>query len=327
MLLIELFNTIQQPAEIDTFQFSALPIPNCPNHRIAKDKEANPILLLSVFDKEVRANLPILRLQNVKVQFDIKCNIQQNESIIEKIFTVVSFVGKEAYLITYFLKLCSTLIEDIGNEPSIEETRKEISHFIELFRLVTEPQIKTVQGLWAELFLISISKNPEYLIKCWHCFPEEKFDFNNGEERLEVKSSSNSLRIHNFSLVQLNPPKDATAIIASIFVSKSSTGKSISKLAKEIADSLSKQHELIEKLRYQIALTLGKSINEALDLCFDFHLAKDSLRYFRTEDIPRISTNNVPPLVIDVHFKSDLTNIEPINLKKFAESSEFFDSI
>jgi len=80
-------------------------------------------------------------------------------------------------------------------------------------------------------------------------------------------------------------------------------------------------------LRYQIALTLGKSINEALDLSFDFHLAKDSLCYFKAENIPKITTNSVPPLVTDVHFKADLTNIESVNPYEIASKTGLFHSL
>ena len=215
----------------------------------------------------------------------------------------------------------------LGNTPTHEEVRKEITRFIELFRLVTEPQTKTIQGLWAELFLITESKDPVALVRCWHCIPEDKFDFNNGEERIEVKSSSSSLRIHNFSLEQLYSPTDTVTIIASVFVKPASTGKSIADLANEIADRLSSRIELIEKIQFQIALTLGKAISDSTKLTFDFQFAKDSLRFYKAEDIPKISVNNVPSLVTDVRFKSDLTDINSIAPNEISGTRGLFASV
>lgn len=326
MKLIELFNTIKQPSENDNFQFSGIPIPEYSNHRIAKDKNDNPTLLLSISNEGARTLIANLKLQNVSVLFDIKCKILQNGNLIEKIFTAVCFIGKDISLKKYFLKLCSALIEDLGNTPTHEEVRKEITRFIELFRLATEPQTKTIQGLWAELFLISECKQPANLVRCWHSIPEEKFDFNNGEERIEVKSSASALRIHNFSLDQLHSPTDTRTIIASVFVRQASIGKSIATLSSEISERLV-DIELTEKLQLQIALTLGKTISDSMKLKFDFEFAKDSLRFYRAEDIPKIEIENIPNFVSDVRFKSDLTDINSINPSDIAGNGGLFVSI
>lgn len=326
MKLIEIFNTIMQPKENDNFQFSAVPIPEFSNHRIAKDKNDNPTLLLSISNEETRTLIANLKLQNASVLFDIKCKIQQNGNLIEKIFTAICFIGNDISLKKYFLKLCSTLVEDLGNTPTHDEVRREITRFIELFRLATEPQIKTIQGLWAELLLIAQSKVPANLVRCWHRIPEEKFDFNNGEERIEVKSSATALRIHNFSLDQIHSPTDTRTVIASVFVRQASTGKSIVTLSNEISERLA-DIELTEKLQLQIALTLGKTITDSMKLKFDFEFAKDSLRFYRAEDIPKIAIANIPNFVSDVRFKSDLTNINSVTPNDIAGNEGLFLSI
>ena len=175
--------------------------------------------------------------------------------------------------------------------------------------------------------MIAESKEPATLLRCWHCIPAEKFDFNNGEERIEVKSSGSGLRIHNFSLDQLHSPTDTRTIIASVFVKQASTGKSISELQSEISDLLAAQIELIEKLQLQVALTLGKSISDSMKMKFDFQLAKGSLKFYRAEDIPGISFDNVPPLVTDVRFKSDLTDINSVTANELSNCGNLFSSI
>lgn len=326
MKLIELFNTIKQPNENDNFQFSAVPIPEYSNHRIAKDKHENPTLLLSISKEGARTLIANLKLQNVLVLFDMKCKIKLSGNLIERTFTAICFIGKDILLKKYFLKLCSTLVEDLGNMPSHDEVRKEITRFIELFRLATEPQTKTIQGLWAELFLIAESKEPANLVRCWHSIPEEKFDFNNGEERIEVKSSSNSLRLHNFSLDQLHSPTDTRTIIASIFVRQASTGKNIATLSSEILARLT-DIELTEKIQLQIALTLGKTISDSMKLRFDYEFAKDSLKFYKAEDVPKIAIESIPNLVSDVRFKSDLTDVISINPDEIAGNSGLFISV
>lgn len=327
MTIIELFNSIDLPTESDNFMFSAISIPEFSNHRIAKDKLGNPSLLLAVDDQNQFVSSPNFKLLNVLVLYDVKCSILQNNFLIYKNFTVISFIGKDNQLKNYFITLCDTLLRGLGNSPLCDAVRNEISRFVELFRLATEPQIKTVQGLWAELFLISESLDPKILVRCWHCIPEEKFDFNNGAEKIEVKSSSNGLRLHNFSIDQLHSSGDSKIIVASLFVNQSSTGTSIANLIDEIKSKLSTNLDLINKLELQIASTLGKSLMESFNLNFDYQLAKDSLRFFRAEDIPKIELEKVPPSVIDVRFKSDLSELNSINPTDFNADGDLFSAL
>lgn len=107
---------------------------------------------------------------------------------------------------------------------------------------------------------------------------------------------------------------------------QASAGKSISELQSEISDRFAAQIELSEKLQLQVALTLGKSISDAMKMKFDFQLAKDSMKFYRAEDIPRISFDNIPPLMTAVRFKSDLTDINSIQPNDIAGNSGLFIS-
>lgn len=326
MSLENLFYIIPLPPQADGYQFSALPIPGLPNHRIAKDKNGNPVLLLSVLNSKPLTLGTDFKLKNVSVLFDVTCKIKQDLKIVSGEFTVISFIGNDSALRVYFLRLCSALIESLGNEPSKELVKKEILLFIELFRLASEVQLKSVQGLWAELFIISESKDPELLLNCWHTIPEEKFDFNNGKDRLEVKSSSTGQRAHHFSLEQLYSPAETSTIIASLFVKVASAGQSIEDLQKAIVARIIGNFDLLEKLKIQIAMALGNSILESSAIKFDFYVAKESLQFYHTDSIPKIDMQTIPTSVTEVKFKSNLTGIPPISNIN-ALTSDFFNSI
>jgi hypothetical protein len=327
MTLLDLFNFITQPNENNNFQFAAIPIPEFPNHRIAKDKYGNPILLITILINSGKLYVANSKFENISILYNVDCKISQNGKTIEEIFTAMCFIGDDILLRNYFIKLCSDLIENLGNRPTFENVRKEINYFTDLLRLAAQPQIKTVQGLWAELFLILESKNPTNLLRSWHALNEEKFDFNNGEERIEVKSSANELRIHNFSIEQLNSPTNTNTLIASVFVKHASNGKNISDLQSAISKRIITEIKLIEKLEYQIALALGKSINMSTKFKFDLFVAKDSLRFYNTDDIPKISINNIPPFVTDIHFRSDLSDTNSIDINIIPNKQLLFNSI
>ena len=67
-------------------------------------------------------------------------------------------------------------------------------------------------------------------IKCllsWHTSPNDKFDFNDGKDKIEVKSTKTVRRVHKFSLEQLHPNINSNLIIASVFVIETGHGKTI----------------------------------------------------------------------------------------------------
>ena len=92
---------------------------------------------------------------------------------------------------------------------------------------MSQPTKKALQGLWAELLVIERSKSPAYLLQSWHVSPNDKFDFNDGIDKIEVKSTRNVRRIHTFSLEQLHPNVNANLLIASVFVIETGHGRTI----------------------------------------------------------------------------------------------------
>lgn len=326
MTLAELFHSIVQPVQSDAYQYAAMPIPNFQSHRIAKDRFSNPVLLLSVADQRERTPIGGLKLQNISVLFDVSCLIKLDNDLSEKEFTAIRFIGKDEALKQYFLKLCSSLVVSLGNAPTQDQVRKEVAHFIELFRLAMEPPVKTAQGLWAELFLIAESKRPERLVQYWHAIPEERFDFNAGLEKVEVKSNSYFERIHSFSASQLNPAKDTQVLVASIFVRQSSTGVSIQDLMDSMAGRV-KDEELLEKLSRIVYATMGNALEQALKLRFDYQIAKDSIAIYRHQDVPKISEEHIPTMLSDVRFTADLSKSDETQLADLSNKGELFSAL
>jgi hypothetical protein len=322
---VEVFESILAPDKSDGFQFSASSISDNTDHRIAKDKLNNPSLLLAINATEVV--IPSVKLKNISIAFNIRCKVKQNGVLHEKLFTVINFTGSDKALKNHFLRLCAIFIDSFKMNSTAEDIRRHINSFIELFRLASIPPLKTVQGLWSELFLISQASMPHKLIQSWHFLPEEKFDFNNGQERIEVKSSVSPSRIHSFAIEQLNPPEDTIAIVASVITSQTSNGLSIDNLRYNIEKKLDGHMDLIGKLRHQIAKCLGNCYDEAIKVRFDVHLAKSSIRFYETKNIPKISSDSLSPLVTDVHFKSDLSMCESLNTQTFKDVRSFFSEL
>lgn len=160
------------------------------------------------------------------------------------------------------------------------------------------------------------------LLNYWHNLPMEKFDFNSGAEKIEVKSNSNFERIHTFSSEQLNPPAETQVLIASIFIRQHSSGQSIQQLVDSITAKVQSDIDLIEKLNSIVFRTLGSSLEQSIKIKFDYNIAKDSLRFYRQQDIVKIEEIHIPNEVTEVRYKSDLTEVNPVHLDELNSKRE-----
>lgn len=314
MNLIDLYDTLSLP-EKNSKIFNAIPIPEYPNFRVAIDFEGNAVLLLTVSKRIKDLSLKNFRLKYLQLEQNLECRIYENDSVKLQTFTVLTFRCSDRNLQEYFLRISETLVKTIGQNPSQQQVIDSLKKFVEVFKTLTDSPTNTVNGLWAELFLIENSSNPKTLINYWHNLPDEKFDFNAGSERIEVKSSSNFERKHIFSAEQLNPPSDTQVLIASIFLKQHNSGENIQYLIDSISQKVNFDFDTSDKLNTIVFRTLGNSIEHSIGIKFDYEIAKRSLQFYRHQDVDRIEEIYIPNNVSEVKYKSDLTNIKSVNPK------------
>lgn len=258
-------------------------------------------------------NLKNFRLKYLQLQQNIECKISENGTSRLEFFTLITFLSSERKLQEYFLRIAEVLVKTLSEKATQQQVIESLNKFVEIFRALSDAPKNTVQGLWSELFLIDTSKKPETLLNYWHNIPEEKFDFNAGREKIEVKSNSNYERIHYFTSEQLNPPKDNQVIVASLFTKPNSSGLSIQQLMNSILQKIPNDFDLANKLSVLVCQTLGSSLEQSIGIKYDHHVASDSLRFYFHHDISKIEQVNIPNAVSAVKYKSDLTELTPIN--------------
>jgi len=326
MNLIELYDTLSLP-ENDNKVFNAIPIPEYQNFRIAIDFEGNAVLLLSVSKRIKDLSLKNFRLKYLQLEQNLECRIYENDSFILQTFTVVTFRCSDRNLQEYFLRISETLVSTIGQKPTQQQVINSLKKFVEVFKTLTDSPTNTINGLWAELFLIENSSNPKSVINYWHNLPEEKFDFNAGLERIEVKSSSNFERKHIFSAEQLNPPSDTQVLIASIFLKQHNSGMNIQQLLESISKKVNYDFETADKLNSIVFRTLGSSLEHSIGIKFDYAIALQSLQFYRHKDIHKIEEIHIGNNVSEVKYKSDLTNISPVEVGKLKDKKILFSAL
>lgn len=322
MSLLEIFLELDIPTTENGNVFNATSLTDFPFAKIAISHDGYPVILISSVPDGTHLLQKNIRLTYIELSHNVECSVSESSSSKLLRFSVIVFMSTERLLQSYFLEIAEILLTKLTARTTQKELLTAFNSFVEVFRALSQPPSKTVQGLWSELFVIENSLDPIVLINYWHRIPEEKFDFNADIEKIEVKSSTSMNRIHIFSSDQLSPPDDKEVLIASVFTKQSSTGISIYGLIERLSNKNIKK-ELLDKLMTIVSRTLGNSLEQSLKIKYDYEIAKLSLRYYSHRVIFKIERINIPERVSEVKYKSDLTEIQAINPNHLNSNSLF----
>jgi Putative PD-(D/E)XK family member, (DUF4420) len=297
----------------DGFVIASLPAVK--NHKIGVSAEELPMFFIKC-DEANATKLLDYNLEFIAIQFNRECRLISNGNQSAKgFYTVISLKTDSIDLQEYFLEIVFLIVKNLPPLPTLKELKFEVEKLINLFSQFSKPPQKTIQGLWAELLVIEQAKQPDYLIKAWHNETTDKFDFNDGIDKIEVKSTMKSKRVHSFSIEQLNPNKNSNLLIASVFTTETGTGTSIFDLLELIGKKI-KDKNLFFRLNEITAKTLGKEFEKTFDVFFDYQLAADSLEFYESNLIPKIDIATIPKQLSNIRFDSDLSEIEPLKQLK-----------
>lgn len=282
-------------------------------HKIGVSYDGYPLFFVKC-DNQVKSI--DLNLELISVVFSQECSINEKENKSNDVFTIVLLKTLNRDLQQYFTDVFSIILQQIEPIPTEKELYREVRKVIELFSTITKPPLKSIQGLWAELLVIEKSINPEYLINAWHVSPTDKYDFNDSKDKLEVKSTTKSKRIHRFSIEQLNNNSGSDLLIASTFVIETGIGKSVLNLRDIIVSKIGDM-KIQLRLNEMIYKTIGNEYEKLGDIFFDYQQASDSLSFYKVTDIPCIKINTIPSQVSNVTFDCDLTSVPTVLEKEY----------
>lgn len=291
------------------YQVASLPF--IENHRLGLSETGYPTFFINTPEGEKNIFFDV-NLEIISVKYDVHCQLTAGSTITEGCYSIISLNSESRDLQEYFVEVAYLILKKLPPFPKASVVRIEIEKIIDLFSQLSMPPTKSIQGLWAELLVIDCSDNVDYLVNSWHSSEKDLFDFNDGQDKIEVKSTSGNKRIHHFSIGQLNPNLSSELLIASVYAIRTGIGKNIFDLVADIYKKLTDK-ELIYKVNQIISLSLGESFERAFEVRFDYKLAEDSLLYYRGSEIPGINSNCIPTQVSNVHFDCDLSHIKPVS--------------
>lgn len=313
--VFKIFQELKNESPRNGDSFAIVPLPSIKNHKLGISQNGQPMFFIKCGEPSKVKSLDT-NLEFISVQFNRECQlINKKGEIEEDTYTIILLKSDSDYLQEYFLKIVFILIKNISEKPSLKDLKIEIEKLINLFTKFSKPALKTIQGFWAELLIIEQSKNPDYLIQSWHNSTSDKYDFNDGNDKIEVKSTTKNRRIHNFSLEQLTPNTKSKLIVSSIFTIEVGTGTSVFNLVENIESKI-KDKNLAFRINEMVVSTLGKDFEKSFEIFFDYQFAADSIQHYNSVDIPTISNNNIPSNIMNVRFDCDLTDVKTASKTK-----------
>jgi hypothetical protein len=201
-----------------------------------------------------------------------------------------------------------------------------VERLIEVFQALGAPSRESIQGLWAELLLLSRAPDIELSTQAWQPSTRSLVDFVHGKLGLEVKSTSSQVRQHRFALAQLQPTDGAQRYVASLLLTPVGRGASIGDLWDLIEERLAHRGALRDRLAGRIAQILGEDWQRAHSQHFDVDSAVRSLLIFDVRAVPRVG-EEADPAITDIEFTVDLSGAPSIPLSELVERGPLFDAL
>ena len=306
--------------------YAVMSIRGYESYFVGKDREGHACLLVSTSDQAGRLASPI-RLENLEVQFELRCHLKRNkEAERTGIFTVIRCRSLDKETVRYFLSVCDTILGMVGDKPKQAEVSSAVHRLAAIFQKMQRPPARPVNGLFGELYLIWRSASPPKAMTAWRVDETARFDFADGNIRMDVKAAAGRLRFHTFSYEQCNPPPGTIAVVASLFAERSPGGITLRSLIGRIETSIAAYPDLVLKLHNVVTATLGVSLAEALPMAFDTKLAESSFRLFDLREVPGIR-GPLPAGVSDVHFRSDLSALQAHSIQSLIDGDPGFGDL
>jgi Putative PD-(D/E)XK family member, (DUF4420) len=284
--------------------FAVAPIGTGRDRLIAKDDRGSAAVLARVADGEP-APLRV-QLQYLSVTPRVQCEVVFPGGVIESgRYTLIRCSGDDE-IQRLFLRLVNSLVREGGAAAGGRGIARIVVQLIQLFQRITDPPRPSIQGLWAELFVIAGARGPEQLLRAWHTEPGDVFDFAEGSQYLEVKSSGRRSRVHRVALEQLYAPSGTVGVLASVVVERAGAGTTIDDLVDMVEGVLGYGEDLHAKLLAGVVGAIGSDWHLASRVGFDFEQATSMFALFNCADVPRIALESVPPNVSRVRFDTRL---------------------
>jgi len=305
-----IINALRKDSQIGR-DFSAKNIVNYKSFMIGIDSEdqisffIKPKNFLSI--KEPHSS----KTKFLNINFNVECEIYLETTKSVDKYILLSLKSNNHLVEDLFINICKDIIQILGDNPDYEKAIELVNSLRDMFSKLISTGYKKEIGLWGELLVICISKNKDLLIDSWHINNSDTFDFNDGETKFEIKTTSKGERIHRISLNQILKSIESKSLICSIMTNEIELGKSVHDLIDEINQSINSNYRM--KLLERVMDAAGDNIIN-FKTKFDFTTASSSYKFYKSTSIPSINQELIAPEISSIKFDVNLEGITEENI-------------
>lgn len=171
--LIEMFDSLQAPTnDVGMSRFSAQAVRGFPCCAVGKDVAGNPVLLIIADANSANAVSPLVP-EHLSVIHLAPCRVHDDTlGERQQVLSVVRCNASDRTMQEFIIRSIYPIIAALPEHPTRQQTGIAVDRLVNLFRQLTQSPRKAIAGLWAELFVISRSEDPQTLLSAWHTVPE-----------------------------------------------------------------------------------------------------------------------------------------------------------
>lgn len=295
--------------------------------KVGVDDAGHPCILVQPISRGHKKAAAIA-LENFEAQFQVRCTLQHADGTTQTAhYTLLRLTSKRLADRAVFFSVCETIRDLVGREPDESSLYQAVARLVALFRRLLLPPTRTNIGLFGEMVFILEARSASTAIQAWRNDEYDRYDFSTPNLRIEVKTTSQPQRIHEFSYEQCDVGGDIKGVVASIIVERASSGTNVLQLQNLIEERLTGDYASLLKLRSVVAETIQGEENSGHGITFDLAKAKRSLAIYNLESIPAVR-GVLQVGVSSVRFKSNLDLCTPLKvidlIAEFSESETIF---
>ncbi|MBS1159674.1 MAG: motif protein [Proteobacteria bacterium] len=255
------------PCAAEEASFTAIPLSTKRRDFLSKRADGAPVFLLH--DASETQYSPGVHFRHLTALFHATCRVYTDDTDFQEQFALVACDGTVPDLHEIFIRCFGAAIEELPANSGTRELNACIQKLLDLFRALSLPSVKDVSGLWGELYVIANSGDIAGALAAWHEDPFDRFDFSWEQGCLEVKASTQAVRLHHFALEQLMSPMNGVGYVASLLLQPLSGGLGLIDLANSIEAAVRSSPTLKQKLWNNLGKALGSDFSDKLDKRFD----------------------------------------------------------
>ncbi|MGR3433823.1 MAG: PD-(D/E)XK motif protein [Shimia sp.] len=289
--------------------FSVAQVSASPRAYAAIDKDRRPALLV---ETSSAASREIVR-RGLRLQHRASCHVEIGGDARTITASLVACEADDPALQEAFVSIGEIVLSRLSS-ASETEVVDILEELVELLERPGEPSREGAVGLFAELLVLSLARDPRAAARAWRIGASDRYDFVLGRGRVEVKASGTRERRHRFSLEQCVPDPGTYAFVASTLVLEGSGGTSVRDLAARVQGMVRAEADLVMKVQRAVLSVMG--LPRPGEPTFDEAHAITKLRWYDVLDIPAV--RDVPVHVDQIRFRTDLEGVTPMDPSQIA---------